>query len=224
MISAPLLGFSYTLQIPGGDLEKRFGYNSNIGGSFLYKTKKNYLFGIEGGFLFGNIVKDTLILDGVKTKDKLLINADGNLVGTLFYERGYTISAKAGKLFPFKKPNRNSGIILLSGVGFLQHKIRIEAFNHTIPQVSQEYKKGYDRLTNGLALSQFAGYQYLSNRRLINFFAGFEFMEAFTKNRRGYNYDTMQYDNKLHTDLLYGFRFGWILPLYPKKPKEFYFY
>ena len=113
---------------------------------------------------------------------------------------------------------------MLTGIGFLQHKKRIEVTGNVVPELTRDYRKGYDRLSNGPAITQFIGYHYLSNRRLINFFGGFEAIAALTKNRRGYNYDTMEYDNKQRFDLLYGIRFGWIIPLYKKKPKEFYFY
>ncbi len=83
-------------------------------------------------------------------------------------------------------------------------------------------KKGYDRLSNGIGFTQSVGYLFLSNNRIANFFAGIEMNEAFTKNRRDFNYDQMKKDNQLRTDLLFGIRIGWILPLYKKAPKEFY--
>ncbi len=224
VIFVPFIGISYSYQIPDGDLVKNYGPNSNIGGNFLIKTKKNWIYGFDGSFLFGNNVKDTTVLDKIKTSQGQVINQDGKFAEIFFYERGYSVSARGGKIFSFKKSNPNSGIMLLSGIGFLQHKMRIEITGNNVPELTREYRKGYDRLSNGLALSQFLGYQYLGSNRLINFFGGIEMMAAFTKNRRGYNYDTMQYDNKTRTDLLYGFRFGWILPLYKKLPKEFYFY
>lgn len=223
-ISIPFIGVSYSYQIPAGDLVNNYGPNSNLGGSFLVKTSKNWIYGIDGSFLFGSNVKDTTVLDNIKTSQGQVIDQDGKYAEIFFYERGYSLSARGGKIFSFKKPNANSGIIFLSGIGFLQHKMRIEVTGNTVPELTSEYRKGYDRLSNGLALSQFLGYQYLGNSRLINFFGGIEMMAAFTKNRREYNYDTMEYDNKKRLDLLYGIRFGWILPLYKKLPKDFYFY
>lgn len=223
-VFAPLIGISYSFQVPSGDLVKNYGPNSNLGGSFLMKTKGNWIFGIDGSFLFGSNVKDTLVLNNIRTSQGQIIDQDGQFASVFFYERGYSLFARGGKIFSFNKPNPNSGILFLSGAGFLQHKMRIEVTGNTVPQLSAEYRKGYDRLRNGIALTQFLGYQYLSNKKLVNFFGGIEVIAAFTKNRRGYNYDTMEYDNLQRLDLLFGFRFGWILPLYKNLPKDFYFY
>jgi hypothetical protein len=108
----------------------------------------------------------------------------------------------------------------------LQHKIRIEVVDNTIPQLFGDYKKGYDRLTNGIALSQYVGYFYMGNRRTVNFSLGLEIMEAFTKNRRDYNFDTMEKDDHLRMDLLIGLRLNWSIPFYSKNKlgkKTFYY-
>ncbi|HNY07944.1 MAG TPA: hypothetical protein PKL64_07605, partial [Bacteroidales bacterium] len=34
---------TYSYQFPGGDLVKRFGNNSNIGGGVMFKTRGNWL-------------------------------------------------------------------------------------------------------------------------------------------------------------------------------------
>jgi hypothetical protein len=84
-----------------------------------------------------------------------------------------------------------------------------------------DLKKGYDRLTGGLAITGFAGYLYLSENKLANFYAGFEYNQGFTNGLRGYQYDKMSSDNLKRNDIQIGFRAGWILPLY-KRLKEFY--
>lgn len=223
-IFTPMAGFSYAYQVPGGDVAKSYGNNSNVGVNFYIKTKKNRLFGADCNFLFGNKVKNTTRLDHLRTSAGFIITENGDTAQVYLYERGYAFYAKAGKVISFKKPNPNSGLILTTGIGFLQHKMRIEVIGNNVPELTREYRKGYDRLSNGFAITQFAGYQYLGNNRLINFFGGFEVVAAFTKNRRGYNFDTMEYDNESKIDLLYGIRLGWVLPLYKKVPREFYFH
>ena len=49
-----LLGPSFAYQQPGGELAERFGYNFSVGGSFMLKLKSNWIFGIEGQFIFGD--------------------------------------------------------------------------------------------------------------------------------------------------------------------------
>jgi hypothetical protein len=214
---------SASFHVPGGNLKDRFGFNSAIGLSFDYKMKNQFSIGIDGSFLFGNRILETSMLDGLRTSDGDIIDADGNIANILIFERGFTTTLTTSYLFTWKKPNPNSGIFIRMGFGFIQHKIRIEHQNNAIPMLEGDYLKGYDRLTNGFLVSEFIGYRYLSNKRLLNFFAGFEFMQGFTKNRRDYNFDLMGPDDTKRIDLLSGIRFGWILPIYKQAPQELYF-
>ena len=136
----------------------------------------------------------------------------------------YDTGIKAGKLIPVAGPNKNSGIIFNVGAGLLQHHIRIENKDNNTPPVLGDYKKGYDKLTNGLSAREFIGYQFLDNKGLINFYVGFEFYQAWTMCRRDYNFDTMQRDDTKRNDYLMGIRAGWILPVYKKAPNSYYYY
>lgn len=222
VVSVSMFSFSYALQIPEGDMQKRFGINSNAGVSFMVKNKKNWLLGANLHYIFGNDVKEDNILDGMKTEQGEIIGQDGQYADLAIFERGYTTCLKMGKLFPLGKPNPNSGIIFTIGGGFMQHKIRIDVDNNTAPQLTKETKKGYDRLTNGFMFEHFLGYMLLSNKRLTNFYFGLEYVHAFTKNRRSYNWDTMQRDTQSRYDALYGFRIGWVIPFYKRSGKIYY--
>lgn len=223
VIGVVLIDVTYTLQSPGGDLSDRFGLNSAVGGSFYYKTKSNWLIGASGNFMFGSDVKERTMLDGFRDENGGILGTTGLYANVLLYQRGFNLEARVGKIFPWFGPNPNSGIMVTAGVGFLQHKIRFEDSVEEVPLLLDDNAKGYDRLTNGLMISQFIGYRYLGNRRLMNFIAGIEVMEAFTRNRRQFNYDTRSEDNESRLDLLYGFRIGFTLPLYKRVPKEFYY-
>ena len=177
---------SYAPQFPSGDMVKRFGFNSNLGFHVDVKTKKSFLFGIEGNFIFGNKVKED-VLSILRTSDSAIIDQNGNYAVVLTLERGLIINGYAGFLWTKFSPNPNSGILFKVGMGFMQHKIRIEHNKNSLPALEGELVKGYDRLTNGLNISQFIGYQLLSNSKLINFFAGFEFVQGFTQSRRDWN-------------------------------------
>jgi len=213
--------FSY--EIPGGDLASRFGYNGNVGCGFFTKTKNNFLFTVEGGYIFGNKIKDDSLFHLIKTHDDYIIDGDGMYADVRTYERGFVLWGKAGKVFPVLKDNPNSGLLILVGGGFMQHKIRIENPGNTVPQLKGNYRKGYDKLSNGPALSQFIGYIHFSDNRLYNFRAGLEFTQAFTQSRRNYDLDLMAKDTKKRIDLLYGFKIAWIVPFNRRKPAEFYY-
>lgn len=223
-ISTPLLGFSFGVHLPEGDLVKRFGPNSDVGFSYMHKTKKNWIYTGHISYLFGKEVKENGILDSIRDNNGYIIDQNGQYADVRLYERGWNIYAGGGKLFPVWGPNPNSGILAMGGIGFLQHKIRIEDIGNQSPQLTGDYKKGYDRLTNGLAFTEFIGYLYLSNRRLVNFYAGVEFTQGFTQSRRSWDYDLMRKDETKRTDLLWGVRAGWVLPLYKRAANKFYYY
>jgi hypothetical protein len=220
-----MIHFDIGYQIPGGDLKNRFGSNTAAGAGFHIKNKSNLVFGIEGAFIFGNKVKNkNSIYEGIRGADGSVISQEGKLANILIFERGYQFHVDFGKIFSFKKPNPNSGILLRAGIGFMEHKIRIESRQDKIPQLEDEYLEGYDKLTNGILFHQLVAYQYYGNTRFANFYAGFEFSEALTKSRRNFDFDLMKKDDRKRTDILYGIRFGWVIPIYKSKPSDFYLY
>jgi hypothetical protein len=217
-------GVNYGYLFPGGDMAKRFGSCSEVGGSWTIKLKSQWTISVDGQFLFGKTVREDHILDGISTEDDKIISSEGSYADVRFYERGYHFTLSAGRVFSFNKPNPNSGIWITAGGGFLQHKIKVDAVNGDVPQLTDEYCKGYDRLSNGFALREFLGYVYFGKKKLVNFYAGFEFIQAFTQNRRDYNFDTRSREDSKRTDLLNGFRIGWLLPLYKRPPEKYYLY
>src|SRR5665213_331568 len=104
--------------------------------------------------------------------------------------------------------------MLMGGIGFLEHKIFFEDYTKNVPEIDGDYAKGYDRLTNGVALYQTCKYLHFGNRHLVNYFIGLELTEGFTENRRPINFDTMEKDNTKRIDILYGITIGWMLPIY----------
>jgi len=224
-IFSPLIYAAYGYQFPGGDLSTQFGSNSSIGGGILFKTSHNWIFGAEGNYMFGQTVKNGEdILKGISTRDGFLIDANGYYADVIYYERGYNFFAKFGKVIPLLAPNPNSGFILLAGAGYLEDKIRIHNPGNTAPQLLGDYKKGYDRLNGGIAITGSLGYMYLSNTRLLNFSINFEFMQAWTKPYRERDFDTGKQDIRKLSSQFYGIKVSWIIPLYKRSPKQFYLY
>ncbi len=223
-ISTAFFTAHYQYQIPGGDLSKRFFGSSGIGTSFMYKTNNNWLFGVDYNFFFRDTVNgaDT-ILNSISTMQGEVIDGNGIYAEIHMYERGFYSTAKVGRLFPIIGPNDNSGICVIVGGGLLQHKIRIENPENTAPQLKDDYKKGYDKLTNGFALSEFVGYMHMGNNKVVSFFVGFEFVQAWTQSRRDYDFVLMQKDETKRFDTLSGIKFGWIIPLYKRKPQKYYY-
>lgn len=223
LVFSPHFSFHYGLQVPGADLAERFGVSNAVGTSFHIKTKQNIYFGAEGSFLFGNDVTEPGLLRNLLTSDNEVISNLGQISEIIIMQRGFMVTLTGGKVFPIGKSNPNSGILLKGGVGFLQHKIRLENQVHEITQLEDNYLKGYDRLTNGIVFSQFAGYFYMGNNRFTNFFAGVEAFQGFTRSRRDWNFDTQTRDDQLRTDLLLGLRIGWVIHVYRRTGRDFYY-
>lgn len=222
IVNAKLLSMGYAFQIPMADMANRFGSNNNISASFTFKMGHNFLLGVEGNVLFGGNIKEDTILDNLFTSQGFLIGTNGLAESVILFERGFSLWGKFGKLFPVFNSNPNSGLNVMIGAGFLQHKIKIEDPDKAVPYVDGVYAKGYDRLTNGFAISQYIGFLHLDRRRLKNFNTGIELTEAFTQNRRDINFDQMKKDDSMRLDMLLSFRFSWILPFYGKGEQRFY--
>jgi len=223
-ISFVMFGPSFQYQSPGGDLADRFGDNYNLGGFLNYKFANNFLIGVEGNFLFADKVKENGILDSISTDEGYIIGESGEFATVYLYERGFHFLVKAGKVFPVFGPNKNSGLLLTVGAGFLQHKIKIDVDKEDVPELSKEYKKGYDRLTNGPAITEGISYLHCGSKRLINFSLGVECTQAFTKCRRDYNFDQMKKDTASRLDLLFGIRFTWFFPVYRHAASSYFYY
>ena len=218
-----VLGFNGNVDIPGADMAKRFGTSFRIGPSFMYKTESNYMFGAKADFIFGNVINQDSLLYNVSDQDGNFINNNGQRIGIGLFERGYAIGLQGGKIFPFSAKQPNNGLLLLTGAGFIQHRINITDQDKTVTQVNGEYEKGYDRLTNGWYLEQFAGFNMFDKGGLINFHIGLNIMAGFTKGRRDYLYDVMRKDDASRIDLLFGIRGGMYIPIFKKKSEEIFF-
>lgn len=223
-INAPMFYITYAYQINDGDIAKRFRNNSSIGGGFQIKIKKNWLFGGEYNYLFGGKVKDEAsILSMISTSDGYIIGSNGEYAQVNFVQAGFYMSIKVGKIIPVLSPNPNSGIMVSLQPGFLQHRIKINNPNNTAPQLSGDYKKGYDEMANGFSVTEFLGYLYMGNKRIYSFYAGFECTQAFTKFRRAFNFNTISRDTGQKYDYFYSFRVGWLIPLYKRTPVGYYY-
>ncbi len=219
-----MLSITYSYQFSGGDLAQRYGDNSTIGPTFNIKTKKNWIFGVDFNYMFGNDVKiQNDIVKNLVTVDGAPITREGILGDIRMFERGFCTTAKVGKVIPVFGSNPNSGIMVMASAGYLQHSIRIEVDQNDVPSLMGDYARGYDRLSSGLALSGFIGYLYLSEHKLTNFFIGVEYTQGWTKSLRDFNFDTRSSDMSVKKDKLYGIKFGWVFPIYKRAPNKFYY-
>lgn len=221
--SFPVYYGSFAGQLPAGNLSDRFGANASIGAGYFYKTKSGWLWGADFQYLFGNSVREDSILDNLRASNGEILNEYGEYANVIISESGYYTGIKTGKIFPVSKSYPNSGILFTAGIGFLEHKIRIDNQSNNAPQILGDYKKGYDRLTNGLGSQFFLGYLHIGKNQLANFYGGIEFTQAWTQNRRSINLDTRVQDTTKRIDQLWGIRFGWIIPIYRNVSSDYYY-
>jgi len=222
-LSAVLLGIEAGVHVPAVDLAKRYGLITSVGGSFTYKTKKNWLMGISGQHLYTNRLAEANLISNLSTSDGLLIGTSGLPADVFFSLAGWQATANIGKLIPLHQKRPNSGLLITLGGGYFQHKINIADRGQSVPQLTGDYAQGYDRLTRGGAISQFIGYLHLGKRKRINYYVGASFTQGFTKGIRSLHFDTLVNDSDyLRKDLMFGLRFGWVLPLYTASSGAYY--
>jgi hypothetical protein len=217
-----LITANYSAELPGADFAERFGTSHFLGASVSTKTSHNWKFTTSFDFLFGGRVKEDP-LTMISADNGNLINGQGTFEPLEYQQRGFRATVRAGKVLPVFGPNPNSGLLLQAGGGFFQHKIRYNTQSQGVFQLRDDYVKGYDRLTNGFALTQTIGYLNLSDNKLINFKVAFQVTEAFTKNRRSWNFDEMRKADEQRLDLLYGIKISWSWPVYDKASQGYYY-
>lgn len=217
------MSFEYGIQLPAGDMSDRFGFNFKLGAGYEFiHTGSHWIFGLDGHYLFGSEVKED-VLAPLRTEEGDIIGNTREPASIFLRERGFHAGIYGGKLLPIRD-NELKGFKFTLGTGFLQHKVRVQDDSQSVTQLTGEYKKGYDRLTNGISITAFAGYQHYDPNKNIYFLLGFDYVAGFTENRRTLNFDTMEREDKKRMDSLLGFRIGWILPITRPALKEEVYY
>ena len=224
-LSRTWVGIEYGGNWTQADLADRYGFMNHLGVMTGFKTSKNWFFGLQSSFIFGNNVRMTGLFDHLIDSNGNITDVNGNIAAVVVYPRGFSTNACIGKIFPVFSSNKNSGIFVHAGVGYLLHRMKIETNEQVIPQIELDYKKGYDRLTTGINVHQFIGYNFMSNSGGYHFYGGFYAQEGFTNNRRTINFDEpdVPVSTELRLDVQIGFKLGWVIPIYKRQPKDFYF-
>jgi len=204
---------NYGRQQPVGILAKRFGGSNSVGFTTAYKFGRN--FQVQAGIntFFSGKVKESGVFDSMKGSSGYLLDINGTYAEVRMYERGYHWHIDFGKIIPINKFDKNSGLLITGGLGFIEHRIKFTYQRTVLPQLDNGYYKGYDRLTNGLMVRGFIGYQKIDPQAMLNFVAGIELLNGFTQNRRELNYDTRMQDDSARNDLMIGLKVGIMVSL-----------
>lgn len=215
-----LAHFALGGHLPAGELSKRFGINGTIGAGTEFITSKNWMFGLEGAFLFGsNVKEDPLAI--LRTPSGDIIGNDRAIATIRLQQRGLYVGALVGKLITFD--DSREGLRLTLGGGWTQHRIRILDDARTAAQLSGDYKKGYDRLCGGPAFQQFVGWQHVGYGKDVSWLIGFEFNQGITQTLRDWDFTEMRKLDGTRVDLRFGIRMAFTLPFYTGYAEEIYY-
>lgn len=225
IIGTPWVAVNYGGNWTHGDLALKYTFLHHLGIMAGYKTSKNWFWGLDGNFMFSDKVNINGMFDGLTDATGNITDMNGDIGTVVVSARGLNVNFAVGKVFPVLSPNKNSGFFVHGGMGFLAHKYRIATQDQVIPQLELDYKKGYDRLTLGPNFHEFLGYAFMADHGLINFYGGFYAQQGLTKNFRKIFFDqpNVPVSTKTMIDLQVGFKLGWFIPIYKRKPKDFYF-
>ena len=114
--------FIYNGQFPSGDWEKMYGISHGLGFGVNYKTQTNWLFSAESSFMLSGNLKNIANLVNLTNSNNYTFNANNGTPATVDLSmRGFTAFGKIGKIIPVSKFNKNHGILLQIGAGYLMH-------------------------------------------------------------------------------------------------------
>tara|TARA_B100000900_G_scaffold185227_2_gene157057 strand:+ start:1667 stop:2416 length:750 start_codon:yes stop_codon:yes gene_type:complete len=216
--------FNYNYQIPIGNLSETYGNNSAIGIVYFSERSNNIIYGVEASFMFGSTLKDTNIFNNISTSTGAIIGGDGYYANVNLMQRGWNSFLFGGYAFHFSNKNL-SGIYVSQGFGFLEHKIFIDTRNQNIPQLDEEMKKGYDRLTNGLSGKFTIAYKYYDQNGRFQMSTNLNYLFGLTKNQRAYDFaNQVYYSQEKKWDNLFGISIGIIIPINRKNNEEFHYF
>lgn len=223
---ALLITPSFSSYVPASEMTHRFGWIQSFGIGADYKFGRNWTLGLDGNFLFGMKVKEEEVVRQMLTQNGQVVSTMGDLENIDLTMRGTLIKFNVGKIFNFSDSKPNNGLFIRFGVGYLMHKIIIDAKKDVVPQFSDDYLKGYDRMTHGVAFSQFIGLIKLERSKFINLYLGIEAVQGITSSARNWDFAAGKKLDGVRLDLMIGLRLGWIIPVFTGESSvaEYYYY
>ena len=204
----------------------------DFGVTGYYKFRNNWILSLDGDFWFGN---DNLThrqerMNHLYTAEGTIMGENGTDAVATCYNRGLTLHAGVGKIFPlWPSRNPNSGLLIRLSAGPLLQQTVFTLNEVKAPQLEGDNALLYDHQRQGWMLNEAVGVWFMSNRsNLVNFYVTFGVSQCWTTSTRDYIYDNYlgmdgKDDNK-YFDLLYTVKLSWMFPLKGKTARDYYYY
>lgn len=209
------------------DLNDRFGVFTTVGLGFGVKTETNKYIGFRLTLLTGAEVQEPDLLSNLLTSSGEIIDNQGDVAFITISGRGAILGIHGGviipSVLPFKSSNPNSGLFLRGGIGSIHHRIGFAFTENHITQLEDPYLAGYDRLSWGAYASGFIGYWYMDENRRFNAFVGVYGFASRSYPMRTSNFDTGIPDIEPRFDVGLGIELGWVVHMYKRAPKEYWY-
>ncbi len=220
-----ILEFRYGYTLPMADMQTRFGAANSIGLSLeSVRIGNKFFLGFDGMYLFGNTVKED-VLANLRAYDGSIINVNGGPGDINLKERGFYFGLNAGKIFSTTKhKNKLTGVRTQVGIGYLQHKVRVQDNGRNVVALEKQYLPGYDRLSSGPALHLGLGYHYEHPRQNFHFSVMADLYAANTQSRRDFDYATGGPLDGKRTDLLGGLSIAYVVIISREQKSENIYY
>ena len=231
-----LLPFGGGFQVTGAQLASRYGTFLDLNLGFKFKNTKGWTFGLNFDYLFESRIKDSTIFSQLENEFGQITGTSGVPVPVRFSGIGAKLDLEIGKIIPITTRNKNGGLWITGRIGYLQHKIRMFGELDNLPQLSGEYRKGYDRLSHALNYSAFIGYLYLpplirskiseipTYDNIFGLYAGIEISSGWAYSLRSYNFSSMSATSHPQLGRMLGFKIGWIFTMEHRKKNGDHYY
>lgn len=209
---------------PALELADRFGVSNSaaLSGEHFW-GKGQWFTGITGNYGFGAEVNED-VLSNLRTPEGDILGNNSAIATVFLRQRYWYTGLYAGKVIGFIGKSKRSGLRLSGGIGIWQHWIRLQDDTNSAAQIAGDYKRGYDRMTNGPAVTGTVGYQHFSENGLVNFHVSFEYLQGWLTHQRAWNYAENIPGGEDRVDAQYRIRLAWALPFFYGGSQEVIFY
>lgn len=222
-VQSPHIALTAGMVVPQGSWAQSYTTFGAVGVLAGLKTAGNHCLYAHAQSLTGARVEIPGLLSDLLTPQGQIIDNEGDVAQISITGRGGMFGLGVGHIFPTMRSNPNSGWMLKLGAGSLHHNVHFDYTENRIGPLEGDRLHGYDRLRWGAFGEVRAGYWFMSNDQRINAYGGVHLGAAQTFAQRAVNFDTLEPNVPQAWDGWWGVDVGWVLHIYRRAAKEFWY-